>query len=460
MAKEANTSENRVERVKRLLRSPHAHVRALIGVLHPTEIAQVLEDSSTDLQQRIIREVPREIISEAMAEMDENTSPGKLLTLLNPQVAAELIAELAPDDAADLLAQVTDEHKDRILSFIPDEDEDVLNQLLTYDEDSAGGLMNPDVIKVQANMKKLEALREMVNQSEETEDFYTIYVVDEHDTLLGYLTFKALFKARNSELVQNIMDEEIIFVNVDDDQEEVAKKMSQYNLPTLPVVDHEHKLIGRITFDDILDVIQEENTEDLLNLVGVSESANLRGGWASSVKSRIPWLLVNLITASIAASVILSFENTLDEIVILAIFMPIIAGVAGNGATQTLGVTIRRISTDGIPARKAFRVVLKEILVGLSNGILIGSIVTIGALAVMYVKAQSGETEFTPQIGWVVFFAMFGNLTISGLMGSFVPITLERLGVDPAIASSILITAFTDVIGYLLLFGLATLILL
>ena len=460
MAKDGKQTQDRVERVKRLLRFPHAHVRALIGVLHPTEVAQVLEDSSPELQERIIREVPREIISEAMAEMDDNMNPGQLLTLLNPRVASELINELAPDDAADLLAQLSDEERTRILTHISDEDEVVLNQLLTYDEDSAGGLMNPDVIKVQADMKKMAALREMVNQSEETDDFYTIYVVDETDTLLGYLTFKALFKARNSELVRNIMEEEIVYVFVDDDQEEVAKKMSQYNLPTLPVIDHEHKLIGRITFDDILDVIQEENTEDLLNLVGVSEGANLRGGWASSVKSRIPWLLVNLITASIAASVILSFEDTLNEIVILAIFMPIIAGVAGNGATQTLGVTIRRISTDGIPSHKAYRVVFKEILVGVANGLMIGTIVSLVALAVMYVKSQSGETDFDPQIGVVVFFAMFGNLTISGLMGSFVPITLEKLGVDPAIASSILITAFTDVIGYLLLFGLATLILL
>lgn len=461
MSKEGKEKDSRIERVKSLLKSPNAHVRALLGLLHPTEIAQVLEDASPEVQQRIVRELPKDIISEAVSEMDDENHAGRLLTSLHPQVAAELIRELAPDDAADLLGQIPDPYKDQIFALIPDEDEEVINQLLTYDEESAGGLMNPDVIKVRADMNKLEALREVVRQSEEAEDFYTIYVVDEADLLLGIITFKALFKARNSEIVRNIMVEDIVSINVSDDQEEVAKTMSQYNLPTLPVVDHNRKLLGRITFDDILDVIEEENTEDILNFVGVRENANLRGDWIETFKSRISWLLVNLITASIAASVILQFEDTLSEFVIIAIFMPIIAGVAGNGANQTLGVTIRRIATDGIPSRKAFQVILKEIGVGLLNGLSIGTIVSLGALLLTFVKAEiNPQYEPNYYIGLVVFMAMFGNLIIGGLMGSFVPITLERLGVDPAIASSILITAFTDVLGYLLLFGLATLILL
>ena len=457
MAEEAKTREKRVERVKRLLKSPNAHVRALMGILHPTEIAEVLEDTSSDIRQKIIQALPNGVISEAVSEMDDETDAGKILTSLDPAIASELIKELALDDAADLIAQFPEDYKNKVLELIPDKDEEAINQLLTYDEESAGGLMNPDVIYVREEMKKLTALREVVNQSEEAEDFYTIYVVDQNDQLTGYLTFKALFKARNSELVQNIMEEDVVSVNVRDDQEEVAKVMSKYNLPTLPVVDDEKKLLGRITFDDILDVIEDENTEDILNFVGVSENANLRGGAVEAFKSRISWLLVNLITASIAASVILQFEDTLNSIVIIAIFMPIIAGVAGNGANQTLGVTIRRIATDGIPARKAVAVILKELGVSLMNGLTIGTIVSMGALSVAYLHPSDLEEW---RVASVVFLAMFGNLVIGGLMGSFIPIFLERLGVDPAIASSILITAFTDVIGYLLLFGLATLLLL
>lgn len=455
MVKERPTSEERVERVRRLLRSSNAHVRALLSVLHPTEIAQVLEDTPPELQERIVRELPKELISEAISEMDEDTKPGKLLTLLHPELAANVIKELAPDDAADLLVQLPDEVKARILYFMPDEEETVITQLLTYEEDSAGGLMNPELVSVRETMTKLEALREVVARSEDMEDFYTIYVVDDESRLKGYLTFRSLFHARNTELVQQMMETEIVSVTVDTDQEDVAKVMSQYNLPTLPVVDRDNRLLGRITFDDVMDVIEEENTEDILSFAGVSDAENLRGGWADAVKSRIPWLLINLVTASIAGYTISQFDSTIERLVLLTTMMPIIAGVAGNGATQTLAVTIRRISTDGIPARKALRVVIKELSVGAINGLMLGAVVS---MAVTFLNPNPNP-QFVAMMGVVVFLAMFSNLMLAGFAGSFIPITLERLGVDPAVASSILITALTDIGGYLLLFGLATRIL-
>ena len=462
MATENTKTRDRIERVRRLLKSSQSHTRALLSVLHPTEIAQVLEDTPTEIQQRILKELPADLISEAISEMDEETHPGKLLTFIKPEVASNLIKELAPDDAADLLAQIPEDYKEKILSFIPDEEEDVLNQLLTYEEDSAGGLMNPEVVVVKETMTKLDALREVVSQSEDMDEFYSIYVVDEDERLKGYLTFRSLFLARNNQIIKDVMGSDVISVVVNTDQEEVAKVMSQYNLPTLPVVDHENKLLGRITFDDIMDVIEEENTEDALKMAGISEGENLRGGWANSVKSRIPWLMVNLITASVAMLVVGQFGSTIEKVALVASLMPIIAGVAGNGATQTLAVTVRRISTDGIPARKAFPVILKEISVGAINGLMIGAIASV---AVAIYNAQfNPQVAANPQlevlVGVVVFSAMFGNLILAGLMGSFIPITLERLGIDPAVASSILITAFTDIIGYLLLFGLASKILL
>lgn len=437
--------------MRKLLRTPQGqtHIRSITAALHPTELAQLLEDAPLEIKEKILRQVPTELLSEAISEMDEEANPAKLLTLLEPKYASDLIAELAPDDAVDLLAQLPESLKDRILHFVPDEDELLLNQLLDYDEESAGGLMNPDVISVLANMTKLDALREAVNQSEDTEDFYAIYVVDENGHLEGYVTIKNLFQARNSETVENIMDSEIISVNVHDDQEAVAKIMSQYNLPTLPVVDDIGVLLGRITFDDILDVLEDETTEDILNFAGVSEDENLRGGWADAVKSRMPWLLINLITAFLASQVIRQFDDIISEMAVLASFMPIIAGVAGNGATQTLAVTIRRISTDGVPARKAFQVIMKEVLVGMINGIILGTLVSLIAVI-------RGDD---PKLGIVVAVALFGNLFIAGLMGSLVPLTLERLRVDPAVASSIFITAFTDIMGYTLLFGLTFLLL-
>lgn len=456
MAVDTNRKPNRVERVKRLLKAPNPHIRALMKALHASEVAMVLEDCSPDLRERIVTEVPIDIVSAALSEMDEDSNPGALLTLLPPKVASSVVMKLAPDDAADLLALVPDEFRDRLFTFVPDEEEDVINQLLTYDEDSAGGLMNPDVVRVQEGMTKLDALREVVAQSEDMDDFYTIYVVDETSHLKGYLTFRSLFLARNSEPVAHSMDDDIVSVTVDMDQEEVARLMKQYNLPTLPVVTQEGLLMGRITFDDVMDVLEEESTEDILNFAGVSEDENLRGGWADAVRSRIPWLFINLITASIAAFVISRFDGTIEKLVLLTSMMPIIAGVAGNGATQTLAVTIRRISTDGIPGRKAMSVILKELSVGMINGLMIGAVVSI---FVMYINPSVDE-QFVAMMGLVVFLAMFGNLMLAGFMGSVIPILLEKAGVDPAVASSILITAFTDIIGYLLLFGLASKILL
>ncbi|MEO1448065.1 MAG: magnesium transporter [Bacteroidota bacterium] len=456
MSKTKKNTLSRPERVRRLLKAPNARVHTLLGLLHPTEIALVLEESTADMRERILRELPREILSEAISEMDEDSNPGALLNLLHPELAANLIKELAPDDGADLLALISSEQQEKILFYMPDEEEEVLNQLMEYDAESAGGRMNPEVVQVQDSMTKLEALREVVRQSEDMDEFYTIYVVDQENHLKGYLTFRSLFLARNTMLVGDIMDGEVVSVFDDMDQEDVAKLMSQYNLPTLPVIDRSETLLGRITFDDIMDVLEEESTEDMLSFAGVSEGENLRGGWANAVRSRIPWLLVNLLTASIAGFTISQFDSTIEKLVLLTTLMPIIAGVSGNGATQALAVTIRRISTDGIPRRKAWRVVFKELSVGAINGLMLGAIVS---MAVTFLNPHANP-QFVAMMGVVVFLAMFGNLMLAGLAGSFIPITLERMRVDPAVASSILITAFTDIIGYLLLFGLASRILL
>ncbi|MDX1906763.1 MAG: magnesium transporter [Bacteroidia bacterium] len=446
----------RVERVRRLLKYPNARVRALLSVLHPTEIALLLEDSPPELQMRIVSSLSTQVLSEAISEMDFDSHPSRILTLLHPQVASKLIEELPWDDAADLLAELTEEQKDKILNFVSQDEVPVLNRLMNYEEDSAGGLMNPDVVVVRESMTKLEALREVVKQSQDMEEFYTIYVVDDDERLTGYLTFRSLFLAKNTELVRQVMGRDIVSVSVNMDQEAVAKVVQQYNFPTLPVVDSDGRLLGRITFDDVMDVIEEETTEDILNFAGVSEAENLRGGWANAVRSRMPWLLVNLITASVSAFTVSRFGATIERIVILTSLMPVIAGVAGNGATQALAVTIRRISTTGIPARKALRVILKELQVGAINGLMLGAIVSI----VVALLNPFSSAQLVAMMGVVVFMAMLGNLMLAGLAGSFIPIFLERLGVDPAIASSILITAFTDAIGFLLLLGLATRILL
>ncbi len=246
-----------------------------------------------------------------------------------------------------------------------------------------------------------------------------------------------------------MVDINLVKVKVDTDQEEVAKVISKYNLAAVPVVDENGILLGRITFDDVMDVLEEESTEDILRIAGVSEDEELSGSWINAVKSRLPWLFVNLITAFMAGLVINTFSDTIDKIVIIASFMPIVAGVSGNSATQALAVTIRRIATDRLGPKQFFSVVLKELTVGMVNGIVLGSITGVAAFIL------GGN----PLLGVVVFCAMVGNLLIGAFAGSAIPLFLNRINIDPAVASSILMTALTDILGYTLLLGLGALIL-
>ena len=443
----SDTAKN-VQRIKAAMEGSFHHVKPLLKRLHPTEIARILEVVSPETRKKIISILPVEIASETLSEMDEENA-ARILAELTPSQAAELIEELDPDDAADLLSNLPKEELRLIFDRISDEEEKVIETLMTYDEESAGGIMTPEVIKVRAEWTKTQAIKEIIIQAEEIEDFYFVFVVDDENHLEGVIPINALLTAKSGVKMEALTLEKTVTVHVDQDQEEAARLLSQYNLPAIPVVDEWNRLLGRITFDDVFDVFQEESTEDLLKIAGVSETENLRSGWFASVKSRIPWLVVNLLTASTAGFVISLFETTIQAMAYITAFMPVIAGVAGNGATQTLAVTIRRIATDGVSPQEYFPVVIKEIIVGIVNGLLIGMAVALLALA----------TRQDPMLGGVVFLAMTGNLIIAGFAGSSVPLILQRLGVDPAVASSILITAFTDILGYLLLLGLGTIFL-
>jgi magnesium transporter len=435
--------------VKQFLASSLELAKPLLKHLHPSDIAQILEDVSPETRKRIIGFLSVEMASEAIVEMDEESRPEELLMQLTPSQAARIIEELDPDDAADLLAQIPLKELRNIMARLQVEDTKQIEQLMKYDEETAGGIMTPELLKVPDNFSKREAMEEVLRISDEMEDFYVIYVVDEEDVLLGTVSINDLIRAKPWVKVRELIDENCIKVHVDTDQEEVARMISKYNLAAIPVVDSMGHLLGRITFDDVMDVLEEENTEDILRIAGVSEDEELRGGWRNAVKSRLPWLLVNLLTAFIAGLVISTFSDTIDKIVIIASFMPIVAGVAGNSATQALAVTIRRISTDRVNTSQNFKVILKELIVGLVNGFLLGTITGVAAFLL------GGNY----MLGLVVFMAMVGNLLIGAFAGSAIPLFLNRINVDPAVASSILMTALTDILGFTLLLGLARVIL-
>jgi magnesium transporter len=310
--------------------------------------------------------------------------------------------------------------------------------------------MTTHMVTVPAWATAEQALEEIRRQAEEVEDFYQVFVVDDDRRLVGLLPFKDLVISRPERPVREFMTPSDIFVTPDLDQEEVARLMARYNLPSVAVVDDQGRLLGRVTFDDVIDVVEAETTEDLLKFGGVSADEELIGGWRTAVRSRLPWLSINLGTAFLAGGVVYMFQSTIQHTLALAVWMPVIAGMGGNAGTQALAVTVRRLALGLIPVDVFTRVVGKEILVGIINGLAMG-------LAVGTVATVIGQGA---RLGLVVFLAMTGNLMVAGFAGAFIPIVLERLGIDPAVASSIFVTTFTDVCGFLLLLGLAGLLLL
>lgn len=433
-------------KIKRALEEDDSVLKEMISEYHTSEIAILFENLSQEARERIISILPAELASEVISEMDSEFHPEKLLENLHPERRSEIVEELDYDDATDIISQLPEEQQQEILKGLDEEDASHIRTLLKYDEDSAGGLMNTQVIKINANLFKKEALDEIIRQSEEMEEFYTINVIDNKNTLIGIVSLKDIIKARNNVRIEQLIKADFVYVKADTDQEEVARLISQYNLTSIPVVDDRMHLLGRITFDDVIDVMEEENTEDILKISGVSEDEELAGNWKEAVKSRLPWLILNLGTAFLAASVIRYFDSSIARMGILAGYMVIIAGMGGNAATQALAVTVRRISLTDLTDNQAYRTVLKEFTVGLINGASIGFIVFL--FATFY--------DANPMLGLVIFIAMTGNLIIAGMAGSSIPLILKRVGIDPAIASSIIITTFTDVFGFLILLGLAS----
>jgi len=439
-----------VSKLKQAISGDNELLKATLAEYHASEIAILFESITKEDRQRIINLLDIEIASEVISEMHEEAHPEELLLQLHPDKRTEIVEELDYDDATDIISQLDEHEQKEILSDLSEDDASSIRNLLSYDEETAGGLMNTEVIRINLNLTKKDAIDEIIRQSEEIEEFYTVNVVDDHNIFKGIVSLKDIIKAKGNAKIVDMVKADVVYVKADTDQEEVAKLISQYNLTSIPVVDEEMKLLGRVTFDDVIDVLEDENTEDFLKISGVSEDEELSGNWIEAVKSRLPWLIINLGTAFLASAVVRHYESALSHLAVLSAYMVIIAGMGGNAATQALAVTVRRISLYDLTDNQAYRTVLKEFTVGLINGAVTGLIVFMFAFFF----------DSNPMLGLVIFMAMTGNLVIAGITGSSIPLVLKRIGIDPAIASSIIITTFTDVFGFLLLLGLASKLLL
>ena len=431
----------------------------LLSELHPSDLADLIEELDEETRIAFLELLPAELASETLVEMASEERPEELLAALEPERISELITELADDDAVDLIGELPLEEQARILASLPRLEAGELRRLLQYDEESAGGIMTTELVAVSVHLTANEAIQEIRRQAREIGgNFSPVFVVDQLRRLNGTVSLQELVLAAPSTPLRDLVEPPVATVSVDMDQEEVGRIIARYNIPSVPVVGPDSLLLGRVTWDDVIDVMEAEQTEDILRLGGVVSEEEVRGRWSDAVRSRLPWLFVNLGTASIAASVVGIFIDTIESIAVLAVIMPVIAGMGGNSGTQTLAVTVRRLALTEESDARRWGVVGKEFLVGVVNGAALGGFVALvsyllGVLLPDYWPA-------TPVLGLVVLLAMWGNLIVASLAGAFVPILLERLGVDPAIASSIFVTTLTDLAGFFLLLGLASSLLL
>lgn len=439
-----------VTNIKKALKGSDEQLSLVLGDYHASEIAILFENLKLEDKQRILNLLDIKVASDVIAEMHEETHPEELLLHMNPGKRTEIVEELDYDDATDIISQLEEHEQKEILEDLNEDDAINIRKLLSYDEDTAGGLMNTEYISIHLHLSKMEAIDEIIRQSELIEEFYTIFVVDENNVFKGIVSLKDIIKSKGNILITDLVKTNVAWVRPETDQEEVARLISQYNITSIPVLDKQNRLLGRVTFDDVIDVMVEENTEDILKISGVSEDEELSGNWVEAVKSRLPWLIINLGTAFLASAVVRSYEPTIAKIAVLSAYMTIIAGMGGNAATQALAVTVRRISLYDLTDKQAYNAVFKEFTVGLINGAATGLIVFVFTMIF----------DSNAMLGLVIFLAMTGNLLIAGVTGAAIPLVLKRVGIDPAIASSIIITTFTDVFGFMLLLGLASKLLL
>lgn len=418
---------------------------ALAEKAEPADLGDVLSSLNDEARLEVVKALPRHLSGPALMEMPDEAQVEETMESLAtdaPEAAGEIIEELPDDEAADLVGGLNPEDQARVLAGV--EDREDIEDLLRYHPETAGGLMTAQVVTVRAESTAGEAIESLRRQAEEIEDFTQVYVVDANEHLLGVLPIKRLVTSRAGRIVSEFMEDTEIRVAPELDQEEVARVMSRYNVPAVPVVDGGGRLLGQVTFDDVIDVVEAEQTEDLLKFGGTSADEDLAATWTGAVRSRLPWLLLNLLTAFLAGWVASRFQNEVSRVLALVFWMPVIAGMGGNGGTQALAVTVRRVALGLIPAGRALGVIGKEVLVGFANGMANGA----AAALVAFLLGHGAR------LGLVVFLAMTGNLFVAGFAGAFIPLLLDRLGIDAAVASSIFVTTFTDVCGFLLLFGL------
>lgn len=412
----------------------------------PYLLAQVLDQLDLDQKREILRKLTPQEVSEIVAEMDAEDS-AELLGAMRDFRAVGVLEHLDPDDAADVVDEMEDEDRVRLLKKLDPETAQVVEDLLRYDSETAGGIMTPDVAEVNVESTVDEAIQRIRALNEEIETIYYVYVTDANERLLGVVSMRELILAKPWQKMDAIMESKGLETCLpNEDRESVAHKIINHNLVAIPVVNESGVLLGIVTHDDVMDILQEEATEDFQKFSGAGGDERLSDDVIFSVKRRYPWLQFNLVTAFMAASVVMCFEEEIGRHPILAGFMPIIAGVGGNSGQQALAVAIRSIATGDFHQNDVYKIIGKQMAIGSINGLAIGVIAGIIAWFISH----------DLNLSYVVTVAMVLNMVLAGLMGAMIPIVLKKIGKDPAQSSSIFLTAATDTGGFLIFLSIAS----
>jgi magnesium transporter len=418
--------------------------RALVEPLHPADIADLFELVDSDERRLLAAALTGLLDGDVLAEMNDHVRE-ELIDELEPRQVADIAGEMETDDAVAMIEDMEEDEQREVLRQLDPDDRAAIEQALSYPEESAGRLMQRELIAVPEHWTVGQVIDYLRAGDDLTTDFWEVFVVDGRHHPVGTCMLSWILRTRREVPVADLMKREQTLIPVEMDQEEVALRFQKYALISAAVVDQSGRLVGMVTVDDIVHIIQEEASEDVLLMSGAGDEGDINQPIAESYRARVRWLIANLFTALIGATIISQFEGAIERMVVLAALMPIVAGVGGNAGTQTLAVTVRALATNQLTRSNRLRAVSRELRVALLNG---GTIAALIGLGVALYFAN-------PLLGGVIAVAMMANIILAGLAGVMLPLLLERAGADPAVSSSIFVTMITDSMGFFIFLSLA-----
>jgi len=417
----------------------------LFSDMHPADIADLIDELDEEDRLHLFSLLEVEKASDVILELSD-TSREQIIEDLSNEQLTDIIEEMESDDKADIIAELSDDQAKAVLDAIEPEESEEVKELLSYPEDTAGGIMQSELVSIRQGATINDAFQAVANAKDEIENINNIFVVDEEERLVGTVPLQSLITTRRFTPIVDVIDRDIPSVPVDMDQEEVARLFKKYDLVSIGVVDAQQHLLGRITIDDIMDTVQEETSEDIYRIAGLGQDDTVFNNTAASIKKRLPWLYLNLVTALASVLVISFFEDTIKMMVALVFFMPVVAGLGGNAGSQTLTLIVRGMALGEITFENARRALVRQVAVGIANGVAVG--IVIGLIAWLW--------KGIPFLGLILGLAMVISIFAGTLVGALIPLALRRLKLDPALGSHIFLTAFTDAFGFLSFLGLAT----